>query len=150
MGWFQRINRAKRDLNRGAIVRKQSLALLAADLTDGDTQQSFDIGAALPAGAILLGAFVDITTGFQNAGDTDTTTADLGIKGGDTDSIANDVDISTTGKTDATIGAKPSGFYGGETLSLEVNSDVNMDTITIGVLEVVAMYIDPADVQVAS
>lgn len=145
-----RTNRAKRDLNLGAIVRLRQLTVTYVGLTDADQQQDFDVGAALPAGAFVLGSFLDVTVAFQNVGDTDTTTADLGVKSGDVDSLIDGADLGTIAKTDATIGAKPQGYYGGSTLQLRVDSDVNLDTLTAGSVTVNVFYVDTDDVQVAS
>jgi len=150
MAFYKRVNTAKRTLDRAASVRRRELAITHADLDEADGQQDFDIGAALPAGAIVLYAYVDVTTKFQNAGDTDTTTCDVGVKAGTVNAIIDGADLKTVAKTDATIGAKPAGFFGAVTLQLRVDSDVNVDTLTAGEATVNILYVDPSDVAVAT
>lgn len=134
-----------------ARVRRRELSLGFADLTDADLQQDFDIGAALPAGAIVLYAYVDLTATFTG-GTISAMTCDIGVKGGDVDSIIDGADIFTsTGKSDATIGAKPAGFYGGSTLQCRVDAvGGNLDTADTGAMTIVILYIDPTDADVAS
>jgi hypothetical protein len=147
---LDRLNKLhNRDLY-SARVRRKELALTAALLTDADTQQDFDIGAALPAGAIVLGGYVNVATKFQNEGDTDTTTVDVGVKGGDVDSIIDGADLKTVALTDATVGAKAFGFYGAVTLQARVDSDVNLNTITAGAATIVVAYVDPTDADLAT
>ena len=130
MSWMDRLNKLVARDKAQVRIQRRELALTAALLTDADQQQDFDIGAALPAGAFVLGAYVNVATKFQNAGDSDATSVDVGVKSGDVDSIVDGLDLKTTGYSDATVGAKPYGFYGAVTLQARVDSTVNLNTIT--------------------
>lgn len=147
---LSRVNKAEYDRVRTIFIRRRELALTYASLTESDGSQDFDIGAALPAGAFVLGGYVNVATKFQNAGDTDTTTVDVGVKAGDVDSVIDGADLKTVALTDATVGAKPFGFYGAVTLQARVDSDVNVDTITAGAATIVVLYCDPADAELAT
>lgn len=147
---LSRINRMDVRDTVNVLLRRRELDFDSDDLTASATTQTFDIGAALPAGAIILYGYVNVTTKFQDVGDTDTTTCSVGIKAADIDSIIDVADIKTVALTDATVGAKPAGFAGAVTLLLTVDSDVDVDTLTAGAATIVVLYVDPSDADLAS
>lgn len=117
--------------------------LTFADLTDSDTQQSIDLTGALPAGAIIVGAFLDVTATFTG-GTISAMTIDLGVKSGVTDSLLNAADVFTaTGRIGTPVGVSMAGFYGAVTLAIIFDSTGgNLDTATTGSVEINIVYID--------
>jgi hypothetical protein len=94
-------------------IRKATLAIGHADLTDADSQQAFDFSAALPSDAYVIGRYIAVTEAFSD-GESGTATMDVGIKSGNTDAFLDAADVSTaTGNIDIPAGAVPSGHYGG-------------------------------------
>jgi len=128
--------------NPHAVIKKASLAIGFADLTATATSQSFDFAATLPATAILVGSYIDVTVAFDD-GSTGVFTADVGVKSGDTDAIIDGADIETVAKTAAAKGADPYGFYGGVQVAVLVDAGaVNVDTATAGAMTVELFYIE--------
>ena len=122
-------------------------AYKAFDYTDvaaigASVSGSIDFDEALPATAITLGAYLDVTAIFDNAGDTASGTADLGPSGGDTDAWVDGASLDAIAKVGSVIGAAPCGFQGGETPSVLVTFDVNCDTITKGAAVAYLAYVE--------
>lgn len=129
--------------------KRRTLTVVVADLTASAVSQSFDIGAAMPAGAIIMGTWVDVATTFTGGG-ASTTTVDVGVKAGTLDLLINGGDVFTaTGRISTPIGAQPCGHYGAFTPTIKVISDVNVDTLTTGSLEVEIIYMDGDNTDVA-
>lgn len=133
-----------RDQRRhNARIKKASLDVGHADLTDEDGAQTFDFAAALPANAIVVGHGIDVTEAFTD-GVAGTFTADLGVKSGDTDGFIDGGDLTTAvGKINAPRGVlSPGGLMGAITPSLIVAGSVDVDTATAGALTAYVWYID--------
>ena len=105
---------------------------------------SIDFAAALPANAITLGGFVDVTAIFDNATDTASGTFDLGVASGDTDVWVDGGSLDAVAKVGAPFGVAPCGFQGGATPSVLVAFDVNCDTITKGSGVAYLAYVVPS------
>lgn len=114
----------------GSTIAIASKAIGHADLTAGATTQTINFGAALPANALILGGGANVTTAFNNAGNTDTTTFDLGFAG--TNVIVNGGSLNSIAKVSTPAGGSPTGLVGALTPSVKVNSSVNVNTITKG------------------
>lgn len=118
-----------------------SLSLTDDDLTDADGSQSFDIGT-LPANAVLLGASITVTEAFDD-GAAGTFVADIGIKAGDTDSILDGAadNLGTIAVVASPLGVRPLGRYAGApTIAVVVNSNVNVNTATVGAALIEVFY----------
>lgn len=127
---------------RGGEIREASRAVGFADLTDSDGAQTFAFATALPAGAVIVGSGIDITAGFTD-GSTGVFTADLGVNGGDLDSLLDGVDIASIATLATPQGVQPTGLYGAITPAVTVLADVNVDTATAGALTAYVYYVVP-------
>lgn len=123
-------------------VQKKTVAITQAMIAalGAATTGTINVGTALPTGARLVGGELNVTTKAQNAGDTDTTTADLGTttSGHEQYAIATASLKSTGKKVD-----KP---YAGASISAEqaavkITSDVNLNTITAGAFTATLLYV---------
>ena len=101
---------------------------------------SIDFAAALPAGAIVIGAGVNVTAVFDNVGNTASMTVALGVSGGDTDGFMVAGNADTVTKL-GTAGVLNGGLVGAVTPSILVDPDVNCDTITKGAAVAYISYI---------
>jgi len=108
-------------------------------VTDG----SIDFDAALPAGAVRLATYLDVTAIFDNVGDTASLTADVGQSGGDTDGWIDGGSLNAVAKVASPVGVLPPNMEGGQTPSVLVHSDVNCDTITKGAMVAYVKYLKP-------
>lgn len=122
------------------VVQKASLTVLYTDLTDADGAQSFDFDDALPADALVLGASIDVAVGFTD-GAGGVFTADLGVKGGDTDSLIDGADLAAVARVGSPEGVKPSGWYMGSTIAIDVKADVDVKDATAGALTAEVYYV---------
>jgi hypothetical protein len=118
-------------------VLAKSLTLGHADLNDADGSQSFNIGTALPAGAVVLGCTATVTEAFTDGatGDFD---LDIGIAGAPTSLLA-DADLSL-GVKSGPLGARPLGRYPSAQLLATVRADVNVTTATAGAAVIEVFY----------
>ena len=124
-----------------ASVQVATRSVGIADLTAAAGHQSFDFAAALPADAVVVGAYVDVTEAFTD-GAAGTFTVDLGVSGGTTDALVNGGDITTAiAKIGTPAGGAPRGWYGGTTFAVDVIGTVNVDTATAGALTAKIAYI---------
>lgn len=126
---------------QGQRVQKLSLTVLDTELTESDGAQSFDFAEALPDDAVIVGVGLDVTEGFTD-GVAGVFTADLGISGGDTDSLLDGADLASIAKVSSPQGVRPTGLYGGETIALDVKADVNVDTATAGEVTATVYFVD--------
>lgn len=127
-----------REIRRG--VLKATLTLGFAQLTASATSQSFDFANALPAGAVILGVGIEVTTAFDD-GSTGVYTADLGISGGDVDGFLNGVDLEVEASHAVPQGAQPTGLVGAVTPALLVDAGaVDVDTTIAGALVATVLY----------
>lgn len=135
MPFMDRINKAF-----AARPKRRTLTITTADLTASAGSQSIDIGAALPAGACVIGAWLALATTFSGGG-ASSCTADLGVKGGDTDSLIDGADLFTAaGEISSPAGVLPAGHYGAITPAVVIAADVNVDTLTAGSVTVNILY----------
>ena len=123
----------------GASVQLASLDIGFADLTAAALTQTINFAAALPASAVIIGAYIDVTAAFTD-GAAGTFTVDVGVAGSDV--ILNGADVTTaTGKIATPAGSAPTGWYGASTLTAKVIGSVNVDTATTGAMSVKIAYI---------
>lgn len=100
---------------------------------------SIDFDEDLPAGAVVLGAGVNVTAAFDNAGDSASCTIALGVKSGDTDGFVTAGNANGATKL-GTAGALLGGLVGAVRPSILVDPDVNCDTITKGAAVAYVIY----------
>lgn len=119
-----------------------SKAFAAADVAalGAVASGSIDFAAALPAGAMIIAAGVNVTAAFDNAGDTASVTIALGVSGGDTDGFMVAGAADTVCKL-GTAGVLNGGLVGAVTPSILVDPDVNCNTITKGAAVAYVAYI---------
>jgi hypothetical protein len=101
---------------------------------------SIDFDAALPANAVVLGAGINVTAIFDNAGDSATVTADLGISGGDTDAFCDGLSLNAVAEVGSPAGVAVGALVGAVTPSILVAPDVDCDTITKGAAVAYVIY----------
>lgn len=108
--------------------------------TDG-TPRTYDIGAGLPDGALLIGYIVDLETSF-----TGNTTLDLQVGvTGDVDAICAACDLmGTAGHTQGTAGATPTGLPSAPQLLATVTPDVasKVSEAATGSATITVFYVD--------
>lgn len=126
-------------------VKTLSVAAAAIAALGAVTSGTINLGTALPTNARLLGAEVNVTTKVQNAGDTDTTTVDVGTSAsGKADAAVKLASLKTTGfKGDGGTGDATG--YVGQLMSAEqgivtITSSVNLSTITAGAFTAKLFY----------
>lgn len=131
---------AHKDADGGETVFKKSLAVGFADLTDADGSQSFNLGTALPANAIVIGHAVSISNIFDD-GVAGTFSVDIGLAGA-LDAICNGADLTTAiGELHGPLGARSGGRYQAVQLLATVLGSVNVDTATQGAAVFEVYYI---------
>jgi hypothetical protein len=130
---------------QGTTIRVATKQVTVADLTLGALSQLVDFDAALPAGAWVVGREITITTPFSGGGAT-AATVDLGGKAVDEDAVVDGADVFTGAATPkaGTSGINPTGMLGGQTPTITVTSDVNVDTLLAGDVTVKLLYFVPA------
>lgn len=126
-------------------IQEAERAVAYTDLTDSDGSQSFDFGAALPSDAVILCAYIDVTTGFTD-GSSGVFTVDLGISGGDLDALIDGADLANIANVSSPVGIGHVGSYSGTTLAVTVLADVNVDTATAGALTARVLYVDRSEI----
>ena len=124
-------------------------SITTADLTAGATSQAIPFGSAIPAKAIVTGAWFDLDTVFSGGGAA-VATIDVG-DGVDADGYVDNEDIftgATTGQrtTPTTSPALLLGngvdvADGARTPEVLITSDVNVDTLVAGELTAFIMYV---------
>jgi hypothetical protein len=102
---------------------------------------SIDFDAALPAGAMVIAAGINVTAIFDNVTDTASATADLGIASGDTDAFVDGASLDAVAKVGSPAGVAMGTLVGAVTPSILVDPDVNCDTITKGSAVAYVSYI---------
>jgi len=99
-----------------------------------------DFAAALPANAIVIGSYVNVTAIVDNVTDTATLTCDVGIAG-TINLLLDGVSLNGVAVLGAPLGTIPTGFKGPITVRVTIDSDVNLNTITKGSFTVHVVYI---------
>jgi len=101
---------------------------------------SIDFDDALPAGAVVIGAGVNVTALFDNVGNTASVSADLGIAGGDTDAFCDGVSLDAVASVGSPAGIGMGTLVGAVTPSVLVDPDVDCDEITKGAAVAYVIY----------
>lgn len=124
------------------IVRKASLAIGHADLTDADGSQTLTI-ATLPAGAQVLGVNVKLATPFTGGG-AGSVTLDVGSSG-DADALVDGANVFAAA-VDGQASTRPLGiapnkqFAAATAVQATVAADVNVADLTAGAMTVEVIY----------
>lgn len=129
------------------VIQKRVLTFGHADLTAAALSQALNLGAALPAGATIVGTpSVAVSAAFTDGAGA-TVTLDIGTAG-DPNAIGTwDLDAAPIdGQAGAyTPGIAPGRLYAGATqLLATVTSDVNVDTLTAGAAVITVLFVMPA------
>lgn len=124
---------------------KLQIASKAYDYTDftaAAVSEAIDFDAALPANAVVLGAWIDVTTLFDSA-NTTSATASLGANGGTATSWVNALNVwADTGSTGAQGKSGPytdTGDAETPTLTLTIDTD-NVSALTQGACTAYVVY----------
>lgn len=126
-----------REKKRG--VLKSELALDYTQLTAAATSQVF-LMPALPAGAVVLGAGIEVDTVLDD-GSTGVFTGDIGIQGGAVDAFINGADLETAGAQGLPQGAQIGSLVGAITPQLTVDAGaVNVNTAIQGSIRAKVLY----------
>jgi hypothetical protein len=129
-------------LLRDTYVQIASKAVGFADASAAGTTKTIDFAAALPAGAMVLGAGANVTAVFDNVGDTADVTFDLGIKSGDTDAFVDAGELNAVAKVSIPRGTGVPALVGGITPSIIIDGSVNLDTLTKGAAVFYVAYVE--------
>lgn len=123
-------------------IQKKTVTLSAAVIAAAGAVMvgTFNVGTALPAGARVLGATVNVATKVQNAGDTDTEVLDVGIAG-TTELWIKDADCKVAGLKGPN---SATGFLGrasgADQVIATLTSSVNLSTVTAGSVVIDVFY----------
>jgi hypothetical protein len=138
---------AEADIATGVVALEATTPVIVskafgfADLAEADQDIDVDFDAALPAGAVVIGAGINVTAAFDNVGDTASVEADLGIKSGDRDAFCDGMSLDAIAKVGAISGAAMGTLVGAITPSVNVKPDVNGDTLTKGAAVAYVIYV---------
>lgn len=132
----------------GREIGIRTITVLHSDLTEAvnGTAEAVNIGAALPANAVVMAHELDITTLFSG-GTVSAVTVDVG--GTDPDAIVNGHDVFTgaaTGKlTGSTLGVHSAGLFSSEQLVITFTPDAGNPLVDLdaGELDVTVWYAIP-------
>jgi hypothetical protein len=117
----------------------RSKAFTYADCQEADQDIDIAFAAALPAGAIVIGAGINVTAVFDNAGDTANVVADLGHSG-DKDAFCDGMSLDAIAKVGAVSGQAMGTLVGAVTPSINVLPSVNGNTLTKGTAVAYVLY----------
>ncbi len=120
-----------------ALVQKVSLTITDADLTDADGAQTFNIGSALPANAVVIGHAITVAEAFTD-GAAGVFTLDVGDT--DVDAIVDGAALGTIAALHGPLGVQSGGRYGAVQLTATVLGTVNLDTATAGEVTIEVFY----------
>lgn len=112
-----------------------------SDLQEADMSIDVDFDAALPAGAVVIGAGLNVTAVFDNAGNTASAVADIGIKSGDRDAFIDGAALDAVAKVGSPHGVGMGTLVGAITPSILVVPDVNGNTLTKGAAVAYVLYV---------
>lgn len=131
-------------VDAGMVVGKRTVTVAHGDLTDGDTSQTINIGAVLPANARIVGVDLRELTDFSGGG-TASLTVDVGTAG-DIDALIDGADLFTGSAVDGGPSTIPQGIRPNKTMGAaqliatfvcdggHVLSDFTAGSVTIDVL----------------
>lgn len=112
-----------------------------ADLQEADQSIDVAFASALPAGAVVIGAGINVTAVFDNVGDTASVTADLGHSG-DVDAFCDGMSLDAIAKVGSPGGVAIGTLVGAVTPSVRVMPDVNGNTLTKGAAVAYVAYVE--------
>lgn len=125
-------------------ITKRTLRIQHSDLTDAVNghAQAINIGAVLPAGAVVLAHEVNIATLFSGGG---ATAVKMDVGGTTSTAITNQADVFTgaaTGKLSLATGSHVRGSFGGEQLKVTFTPDAShtLDGLTAGDLTITIWF----------
>ena len=137
-------NAASAAANTAAVFAKRTVTVLHSDLTEASNGvlESVNIGAVLPANAVVVAHEVDITTLFSG-GTVASVACDVG--GTDVDAIVNALDVFTgaaTGKLTGALGVHSRGIFTAEQLVVSFTPDGSAALLALdaGELDVTVWY----------
>lgn len=116
-----------------------SKAFTFADLQEGDQDIDVAFAAALPAGAVVVGAGINVTAAFDNVGDSASVNATLGYAA-DKDGFRKTMALDAIAKVCGAVGDKMGGLVGAVTPLINVIPDVNGNTLTKGTAVAYVLY----------
>lgn len=127
-----------------AKIDKRTVTIGHADLTDAvnGEAQAINVGAVLPANAVVLAHEVNIATLFSGGG---ATAVKMDLGGTDADAILSQLDVFTgaaTGALSPGTGVHPQGKFGAEQLKATFTPDAghSLDGLTAGALTITVWY----------
>lgn len=130
--------------NTAAAVHNSLEVFGHADLTAAAGTETLTFAVALPGTAIVLGAYLRVTEAFDNVGVTATTTCDVGLTA--SDEFLNAAAIDAIAVVGTPVGTTPMLMsFGGVSITVKVDSDVNVDTLTTGSMSVNVVYIEAGE-----
>ena len=132
----------KAAIDSGMTVATKTVTILHTALTalGAVMTGAVNVGTALPADAHVLGVNATVGTKFQNVGDTDTTTLDVGVAG-TVELHVKDASAKTTGSKAPNGATSWVGRAAGtEQVIATFDSDVNFNTLTAGSVVVTVFY----------
>lgn len=131
--------------NVDAVVQKRTVTIGEADLTDAvnGEAQAINIGAVLPAGAVVIGHEVNVATLFSGGG---ATAVKLDVGGTLATAIVNQQDVFTgaaTGALSPRTGAHAQGKFSAEQLKATFTPDGghNLAALTAGALTITVYFL---------
>ncbi len=120
------------------LVQSESLTITAADLTDADGSQTFNLGSALPTNAVVIGHSIDVTAAFTD-GAAGVFSLDVGYS--DVDAIVDGASLAAIAKLHGPLGVRSGGRYDGVQMTATVLGTVNVTTATLGSVTVEIFYV---------
>jgi hypothetical protein len=145
-GAFQEIAADVDELEAGEVLQVRTVQITTTELTASATSQAINVGAALPANAVVMAHEINLATVFSGGGAT-SCTVDIG--GTDADAIVDGHDIftgATTGRlSGSTLGVHWCGVFTAEQLTATVTSDVDVDTLAAGDVTITVWFLLPTD-----
>lgn len=128
----------------GVSLQKRTVTIGHADLTDADTSETENIGAALPANARILGVSLHTVTAFSGGG-TGSLTVDIG-SAGDIDAIIDGADLFAA-VVDGQAATRPLGIApnklfaaGGAQLTATFVTDTTLAAFTAGAVTIDVLF----------
>jgi hypothetical protein len=129
----------------GMTVSKRTVTVGHADLTDADTSQDINIGAALPANARIVGVDLHTFTAFSG-GTVSALAVDIGSSG-DVDALVDGADLFTAavdgGPSTRPAGIRPNKLYATATqlTARFVSTTDNLVNLTAGAITIDVLYV---------
>jgi hypothetical protein len=139
-----------------AVTAAEVVAVFSTDFTQGSTYDIVGGAVSITSGTSGITSELDFTGGTAltvlgysvetiNGADAvnGTATAHFGVSGGDLDALIAAGNITAAiGMVNGPDGVASNGHYGGETLAITVNSNVNVNLLSTGALTAYALYSD--------